>query len=67
MAALAVALHARGFKLGVYTDAGVYTCNRGLRNHSIPGSFGHCQMGRGGSDLSADAQDALTFASWGVE
>jgi len=39
MKALADYLHARGFKLGVYTDAGLQTCvgNR-------PGSYGHYQQ-----------------------
>ena len=24
-----------------YTDGGVYTCSKGGRSHSIPGSYGH--------------------------
>jgi alpha-galactosidase len=41
--------------LGLYTDAGVNTCNSGGRPYKIPGAYGHY------------AQDALTFASWGVD
>jgi alpha-galactosidase len=48
-------LHSLGLKLGLYTDAGLYTCSQGQRNHSIPGSYGHY------------LQDAATFASWGVD
>jgi len=55
MKALADWLHARGFKLGVYTDSGLYTCSSGGRSYPIPGSYGHYE------------QDANTFASWGVD
>ncbi len=55
MKALADWLHERGFKLGVYTDSGIYTCSSGGRSYSIPGSYGHYE------------QDAATFASWGVD
>jgi alpha-galactosidase len=52
---LADYLHNKGFKLGVYTDAGEYTCSSGERPYKIPGAFGHYE------------QDAATFASWGVD
>jgi alpha-galactosidase len=45
----------KGLKFGLYTDAGIYTCNKGQRSHDIPGSYGHYQ------------QDANSYASWGVE
>ncbi|XP_065190875.1 uncharacterized protein LOC135821804 [Sycon ciliatum] len=45
----------KGFKFGVYTDAGIYTCSTGTRLHRIPGSYGHYE------------QDAKTYASWNVE
>jgi len=48
-------LHSKGFLLGVYTDAGTYTCSQGERSYKIPGSYGHYD------------QDANTFASWGVD
>ena len=38
-----------------YTDAGLYTCSQGERDHKIPGSYGHYE------------QDAKTYAQWGVE
>ena len=38
-----------------YTDAGMYTCKKGERDHKIPGSYGHYE------------QDAQTYADWGVE
>ncbi len=38
-----------------YTDAGLYTCSQGERDHKIPGSYGHYE------------QDAQTYADWGVE
>jgi len=38
-----------------YTDAGMYTCMQGERDHKIPGSYGHYK------------QDAQTYADWGVE
>jgi len=48
-------VNSKGFKLGLYTDAGIYTCSQGGRSHKIPGSYGHY------------SQDAETYASWGVE
>ena len=48
-------VNAKGFKFGLYTSAGITTCNRGGRSYEIPGSYGHYE------------QDAATFASWGVE
>lgn len=47
-------VNARGFELGLYTDSGTYTCSTGGRPFLIPGSYGYY------------AQDAATFASWGV-
>lgn len=55
MKALADYLHQNGFRLGVYTDSGLYTCSSGGRSYRIPGSYGHYE------------QDAMTFASWGVD
>lgn len=48
-------LHNKGFKFGLYTSAGVYTCNHGERPKPIPGSYGHYEA------------DAKTFASWNVD
>eukprot|EP00698_Gefionella_okellyi_P014906 TRINITY_DN415_c0_g1_i1.p1 TRINITY_DN415_c0_g1~~TRINITY_DN415_c0_g1_i1.p1 ORF type:complete len:409 (-),score=80.08 TRINITY_DN415_c0_g1_i1:32-1258(-) len=48
-------LHARNFRFGLYTDAGLYTCSSGQRPHQIPGSYGHYQ------------QDANSYAKWGVD
>ncbi len=42
-------VHNLGLKLGLYEDAGAFTCAH------LPGSYGH------------EAQDAATFASWGVD
>ena len=40
-------VNSKGFKFGIvfsytfkYTDAGLYTCNQGERDHKIPGSYG---------------------------
>jgi alpha-galactosidase len=55
IASLADYVNSKGFKLGIYTDAGLYTCNQGERDYKIPGSYGHYE------------QDAKTFANWGVE
>src|SRR4051794_21296570 len=52
IAAVADYVHARGLKLGIYTDAGVHTCNKA---GGFPGALGH------------EVQDAATFASWGVD
>jgi alpha-galactosidase len=49
MKALADYLHAKGFKFGIYSCAGMKTCG------GFPGSWGH------------EFQDALTWASWGVD
>ncbi|GGH70889.1 alpha-galactosidase [Filimonas zeae] len=49
MKALADYIHAKGLKLGVYSDAGSQTCG------GRPGSRGY------------EFQDALTYASWGVD
>lgn len=48
-------INSKGFKFGLYTDAGLYTCQSGGRDHRIPGSYGHYE------------QDAKTYAEWGVE
>jgi alpha-galactosidase len=47
--ALADYVHAKGLKLGIYSDVGNQTCG------GRPGSRGH------------EYQDALTYASWGVD
>jgi alpha-galactosidase len=49
MKALADYVHAKGLKLGIYSDAGNTTCGH------RPGSRGH------------EYQDAITYASWGVD
>ncbi len=38
-----------------YTDAGIYTCSQGGRDHKIPGSYSYYE------------QDAQTYSKWGVE
>lgn len=48
-------LHQRNLKSGLYTSAGTTTCSSGGRILPIPGSYGHY------------AQDAQTFADWGVD
>jgi alpha-galactosidase len=48
-------INSKGLKFGLYTDAGIHTCNKGERLHEIPGSYGHYE------------QDSKTYASWGVE
>jgi alpha-galactosidase len=47
--ALADYVHAKGLKLGIYSDVGNQTCG------GRPGSRGH------------EYQDALTYASWGID
>ena len=47
--ALADAIHAKGLKFGIYSDAGSMTCAK------RPGGKGH------------EAQDAKTYAEWGVD
>jgi alpha-galactosidase len=47
--ALADYVHAKGLKLGIYTDVGTLTCE------GRPGSLNH------------EAQDAKTYADWGVD
>ncbi|MES2675086.1 MAG: glycoside hydrolase family 27 protein [Pseudomonadota bacterium] len=49
MKALSDYVHSKGFKLGIYSDAGAKTCG------GRPGSRGH------------EYQDALTYASWGID
>ena len=49
MKALADYLHSKGMKLGIYSDAGNFTCA------GYSGSRGH------------EYQDAITYASWGVD
>ncbi len=49
MKSLADYVHSKGLKLGIYSDAGTYTCG------GKPGSRGH------------EYQDALTYASWGID
>lgn len=51
IAALATYVHARGERLGIYTSAGVATCDA----RGFPGSLGHEQA------------DAASFAAWGVD
>jgi len=51
MKALGNYLHARGFKFGIYADAGTHTCNK----LGFPGSLGH------------ELTDARSFAHWGVD
>ena len=49
MKALAKAIHGKGLKFGIYSDAGSMTCGK------RPGSKDH------------EAQDAKTYAEWGVD
>jgi alpha-galactosidase len=49
MRALAKAIHGKGLKFGIYSDAGSMTCGK------RPGSKDH------------EAQDAKTYAEWGVD
>jgi alpha-galactosidase len=49
IAALADYVHKKGLKFGIYTDAGLKTCQ------GRPGTYGH------------EAQDARTYAAWGVD
>mmetsp|Transcript_10672 Transcript_10672/g.13266 ORF Transcript_10672/g.13266 Transcript_10672/m.13266 type:complete len:440 (+) Transcript_10672:297-1616(+) len=48
-------VHAMGFKFGLYTSAGIHTCNPGARPCEVPGSYNHYQ------------DDANTFAQWGLD
>jgi alpha-galactosidase len=48
-------INSKGFKFGLYTDGGLYTCSQGERPYKIPGSYEHYE------------QDATTYAKWGVE
>jgi alpha-galactosidase len=50
--AVADYVHADGLKLGIYNDSGTHTCSK---SHGFPGSLGY------------EYQDALQFASWGVD
>ena len=49
---LADYIHSRGLKAGIYTDVGPYTC---FSKPRFQGSYNH------------EAQDAATFASWGID
>ncbi len=65
-----------------YTDAGVYTCSEGGREHKIPGSYGmtiqlryiqpvpvfklHALLAHY-RHIGHYEQDAQTYATWGVE
>src|ERR1041385_4043430 len=53
--ALADYVHAKGLKLGVYTDHGTNTCSSCVGGSKSPGSYGYEYL------------DALTYASWGVD
>jgi alpha-galactosidase len=53
--ALADYMHERGLKFGLYSSAGVSTCEPLKENRGFPGGLGH------------EKQDAATFASWGVD
>lgn len=50
--ALVEYIHSKGLKAGIYTDVGPYTC---FSNPRFQGSYNH------------EAQDAATFASWGID
>lgn len=50
--AVADYVHDDGLKLGIYEDSGTKTCSS---SHGFPGSLGH------------EDQDALLFATWGVD
>lgn len=53
--ALADYIHARGLKFGLYSSAGVSTCEPNEKNRGFPGGLGH------------EKQDAALFASFGVD
>jgi alpha-galactosidase len=50
--AVADYVHNDGLKLGIYNDSGIHTCSK---SHGFPGSLGY------------EYQDALQFATWGVD
>jgi alpha-galactosidase len=50
--AVADYVHGKGLKFGIYTSAGIKTCNK---DGGFPGGLGH------------EEQDARLFASWGVD
>jgi len=52
IASLADYIHSRALKAGIYTDVGPYTC---FAEPRFQGSYNH------------EAQDAATFASWGID
>lgn len=53
--ALADYIHARGLKFGLYSSAGLSTCEPNEKNRGFPGGLGH------------EKQDAALFASFGVD
>jgi alpha-galactosidase len=53
--ALAAYIHQRGLKFGLYSSAGVSTCEPLQENRGFPGGMGH------------EKEDAATFASWDVD
>ena len=53
--ALADYVHAKGLKLGLYTDHGTNTCSSCVGGQKQPGSFGYEYI------------DAMTYAAWGVD
>jgi alpha-galactosidase len=55
IAALADYIHERGLKFGLYSSAGVSTCEPLEENRGFPGGLGH------------EKDDAKTFASWHVD
>jgi alpha-galactosidase len=52
IASLAAFMHGRGLRLGIYEDSGTRTCSKG---GGFSGSLGH------------ERQDAMLFATWGVD
>jgi alpha-galactosidase len=53
--ALADYIHSKGLKFGLYSSAGVWTCEPKQENRGFPGGLGH------------EKQDAALYASWGVD
>jgi alpha-galactosidase len=53
--ALADYIHRKGFRFGLYSSAGTWTCEPMKQNRGFPGGLGH------------EAQDAALFAAWGVD
>jgi alpha-galactosidase len=63
MKALGDYIHSKGLKFGIYGDRGTRTCHHLYGKDDNGRSFGDTKSGSNGRE----AQDAKTFASWGVD